>query len=112
MAPSIVVLLPALVFCATVASAQITAPTPQDSGTHREPAVEQFMTAVNEYLEWHRPLETPLARLAHGADPEQAARARHAHRALILRCASGARDVLELRCGIGNTAARQPGRTT
>jgi hypothetical protein len=121
MAPSIVVLVPALAFCASVVSAQATAPTPLDPDTRREPAVtpqlacveaigedrgarirrfqwettlpaaptqaspgfEQFMTAVNEYVELHRLLENPLARLTCGADPEQAARARRAHRSLI-----------------------------
>jgi hypothetical protein len=51
MAPFIGVLLPALVFTATVESAQITAPTRQDPNTRPEPAVERFMTAVNEYVE-------------------------------------------------------------
>src|SRR5688572_27403709 len=82
MAPFIV-LLPALLFCAPVLSTQTTAPTPQDLNTRREPAVEQFMTAVNEYVELHRLLENPLARLTYGADPEQGARARRAHRSLI-----------------------------
>jgi hypothetical protein len=79
MAPSIVVLLPALVLCAPVVSAQITAPI----NTRHEPAVEQFMTAVNEYVELHRVLANALAHLTYGADPEQTARARRAHRSLI-----------------------------
>ena len=82
MAPSIVVL-PALVFTATVVSAQITAPTRQCPDTRRELAVEQFMTAVNEYVELHRVLANPLADLTRGADPDQTARARRAHRSLI-----------------------------
>jgi hypothetical protein len=83
MAPSIAVLLPALVFTATVGSAQITAPTRQCPNTRHEPAVEQFTTAVNEYVELHRVLANPLADLTRGANPDQTARARRAHRSLI-----------------------------
>jgi hypothetical protein len=83
MAPSIVVLLPALVFTATAVSAQITAPTRQCPNTRHEPAVEQFMTAVNEYVELHRVLANPLADLTRGASPDQTARARRTHRSLI-----------------------------
>jgi hypothetical protein len=83
MAPSVVVFLPAIVFTATVASAQITASTHQHVATWDEHALEQFTTAVNDYLQLHRLLANPLPDLTYGADPEQAARARRAHRSLI-----------------------------
>ena len=83
MARSIHFMLSALVFCTTVASAQPTAHTPQGPDTGYEPAVEQFRAAVNEYVELQRLLANPLATLTHRADPEQAERARHAHRSLI-----------------------------
>ena len=83
MAPTIRIVLAAIVFCSTVASAQPAAHTAQGHNTGYEPAVDQFRTAVNEYVELQRLLANPLANLTHGADPEQAERARHAHRSLI-----------------------------
>jgi hypothetical protein len=94
MTTSIAVLLSALVFLATVASAQIIAPTRQDAGIRGQPAVEQFMTAVNKYIELHRVLGNPLADLTHGADPGQTARAQRAHRSLIREAGAISADIL------------------
>ena len=83
MAPFIAVLLAALVFSATVVSARTTAPMRQNPRPRQEPAVEQFMAAVNAYVELHRVLANPLADLTHGADLEGTTRAQRAHRSFI-----------------------------
>jgi hypothetical protein len=46
--------------------------------------VAEFTSAVDRYLEIHRLLESPMSSLTLGADPEQAARARKAHREAIV----------------------------
>jgi hypothetical protein len=84
MTASILLLLPALALTASLAHAG-----PFDS-THRrqdiadQQAVADFTTAVKQYAELRRILENPFSRLTLGADPEQAAHARRAHRAAIL----------------------------
>jgi hypothetical protein len=45
--------------------------------------VVEFTAAVNRYLEIHRLLQSPMSSLTLGADPEQTARARDAHRKAI-----------------------------
>jgi hypothetical protein len=92
MAASIVLLLPALAFSATVATAHTGECIPHDPNTRHEPALTEFMTTVNEYVELHRVLANPLSALILGADPEQTARARRAHRSLIRE----AREIAEL----------------
>jgi hypothetical protein len=79
MAPSIVILLPAIVFCATVAAAQGTAPT----NTRSEPVLDEFTTAVTRYVEVHRVLANPIADWMHGPGARRTARARRTYRPLI-----------------------------
>jgi hypothetical protein len=83
MAASILLLLPALALTAIPAQAETLACVVyrQDPQTQ---AVSEFATNVNLYMEVHRLLESPLASLTRWADPEQAARAREAHRKAIV----------------------------
>jgi hypothetical protein len=76
-------LLPALVLSATVAEARFLECMPHRFNTLHAQAITDFTMAVNRYAEIHRLLADPMSALA-GADLEQAARARRAHRAAIL----------------------------
>lgn len=65
--------------------------TPIPAHTHAEhqpsvhaQVVSEFTSAVNRYLNVHHLLESPMASLTLGADPEQTARAREAHRKVMV----------------------------
>ena len=83
MAASILFLLPVLALTAVTTHAQ---PTPYQehpyASTHAQ-AVAEFTASVHRYLEVRRLLESPMSRLFKGADLEQTARAREAHRKAI-----------------------------
>jgi hypothetical protein len=83
MAASILFLLPVMALTAIPAHAESVAcavhrPAPQAQ------AVSEFTTTVNLYMELHWLLERPLASLTRWSDPQQATRAREAHRKAIV----------------------------
>ena len=83
MAASILLLLPVMALAAIPAHAESLA-----CAIHRHTpqaqAVSEFTTTVNLYVELHQLLESPLSSLTRWSDPEQAMRAREAHRKAIV----------------------------
>jgi len=84
MAASILFLLPVLALTAVTAHAQPTGYEEHPYASTHAQAVAEFTTSVHRYLEVHRLLESPMSRLWMGADLEQTARAREAHRRAIV----------------------------
>ncbi len=83
MTASILFLLPALALAALPAHAQTMAF--EEHRPAAPPAVSEFATSIDRYLEVHRLLENPMSSLTTlCADPEQAARAREAHRRAVV----------------------------
>jgi len=83
MMASILFLLPALALTVLPAHAQTMAFEEQRPAA--PPAVSEFATSIDRYLEVHRLLENPMSSLTTlCADPEQAARAREAHRRAVV----------------------------
>jgi len=83
MAASILFLLPVLALTAATAPAQPTAYQEHPYASTHAQAVAEFTASVHRYLEVRRLLESPTSRLFMGADLEQTARAREAHRKAI-----------------------------
>ena len=83
MAASILFLLPVLALTAATAHAQPTAYQEHPYASTHAQAVAEFTASVHRYLEVRRLLESPMSRLFKGADLEQTARAREAHRKAI-----------------------------
>ncbi len=83
MAASILFLLPVLALTAVTAHAQPTGYEEHSYASTHVQAVAEFTASVHRYLEVHRLLENPMSRLLMGADLEQTARAREAHRKAI-----------------------------
>jgi hypothetical protein len=83
MAASILFLLPVLALTAATAHAQPTAYQEHPYASTHAQAVAEFTASVHRYLEVRRLLESPMSRLFMGADLEQTARAREAHRKAI-----------------------------
>ncbi|HZM93120.1 MAG TPA: hypothetical protein VFB92_06855 [Vicinamibacterales bacterium] len=84
MAASILLVLPALALTVSLADARPYIFTPHRQDIADQQAVADFTTAVRQYAELRRLLESPMSRLTLWAEPEQAARARRAHRGAIL----------------------------
>ena len=84
MAASILFLLPVLALTAATAHAQPTAYQEHPYASTHAQAVAEFTASVHRYLEVRRLLESPMSRLFKGADLEQTARAREAHRRAIV----------------------------
>ena len=82
MAASILFLLPVLALTAATAHAQPTAYQEHPYASTHAQAVAEFTASVHRYLEVRRLLESPMSRLL-GADLEQTARAREAHRKAV-----------------------------
>jgi len=95
MAASILFLLPVLALTAATAHAQPTAYQEHPYASTHAQAVAEFTASVHRYLEVRRLLESPMSRLFMGADLEQTARVREAHRKAIAeaRVATPRRDV-------------------
>ena len=83
MAASILFLLPALALAAATAHPQPAAYQEHPYASTHAQAVAEFTASVHRYLEVRRLLESPMSRLFMGADLEQTARAREAHRKAI-----------------------------
>jgi hypothetical protein len=84
MTASILLALPALALTVSLADARPYTFTHHRQNIVDQQAVAEFTTTVRQYVELRRLLESPLSRLTLWADPEQAARARRAHRGAIL----------------------------
>jgi hypothetical protein len=82
MTASILFLLPALALTVLPAHAQTM--TFEEHRPVTLPAVAEFATSINRYMEVHRLLENPMSPTNLCADPEQAARARQAHRRAVV----------------------------
>jgi hypothetical protein len=82
MTASILFLLPALALTVLPVHAQTMAY--EEHRPAAPPAVSEFTTSINRYLELHRLLESPMSSLTMGADLEQVMRAREAHRRALV----------------------------
>ena len=83
MAASILVLLPVLALTPNTAHTETMAHSQHQASVHAQ-VVSEFTGAVNRYLEVHRMLERPMSSLMLGADLEQTAKTREAHRKAIV----------------------------
>ena len=84
MTASILFLLPVLALTAVTAHAQQTAYEEHQYASTHAHAVAEFTASVHRYAEVRRLLENPMSRLCVGADLEETARAREAHRRAIV----------------------------
>lgn len=84
MAASILFLIPTLALATAPAHEHSMMCNGHQHVSAQAPAVLEFTAAVNRYLELHRLLDSPMSSITLGADPEQAARAREAHRDAIV----------------------------